>query len=226
MWVTREDFTGTIGGGELEHRILKYARELLDLNEALPHLKEYTLCKDMNQCCGGRVEMFFEIVPRQKTVHLFGGGHVGRATAETLSQMPFEVVLIDSRPEWSTSNGLPKDIRALQADPLDYVQKQAWSAQDAVCIFTHSHDLDFALAKFFLSQPVGYLGLIGSDHKARVFQARLAQEGRLQELWEEKMRCPIGIPLDSKVPKVIGVSIAAELLKEWALVLKKPELVS
>lgn len=219
MWVTADQFFGTLGGGEFELRVLNYSRELLQSPQPeKAHIKEYVLCKEMGQCCGGRAEVFFEIASPKKMIHLFGGGHVGRAVSHVLSQMPFDISLIDSRPEWSSRRDLPNDIRAHHADPLAYAQSRAWSANDAVCIFTHSHDLDYLLVKYFLEQPVGYLGLIGSGHKAKIFQARLESENpNLPGLWEKKMRCPIGIPLPSKNPKIIAVSIAAELIKEWGL---------
>jgi xanthine dehydrogenase accessory factor len=166
------------------------------------------------------VSVFLEPVGRRRAVHLFGGGHVGGAAAEVLAGMPFETHLLDPRPDWSSPRDLPRGVRPHHADPLAYAAGRAWSGDDAACVLTHSHELDFALILRLLREPVGYLGLIGSEHKARVFAARL--EGlpdgeRLRELWEEKVRCPIGIPLPSKNPKVIAVSIAAQLLREWGL---------
>ncbi|MBI5245261.1 MAG: XdhC family protein [Elusimicrobia bacterium] len=37
------------------------------------------------------------------------------------------------------------------------------------------------------------------------------------KMWDSKMHCPIGIPLSSKNPKVIAVSVAAQVLREWGL---------
>lgn len=204
LWASADAFAGTLGGGELERRVLADARALLARDEAAPYLREYTLCKEMNQCCGGRVEVFFEPAPRRKTVHLFGAGHVGRAVAAALEPLPLDVELVDARPEWSAS---PRD-------PLAYARERRWSGADAACIFTHSHDLDLELVKVLLPTAVGYLGLIGSEHKADVFLARCPE---LQDAWDAKMHCPIGLPLKSKDPAVIAVAVAAELLQEWAL---------
>lgn len=220
MWVAGNRVNGTLGGGEFERRVLEYARGLMDGEPQTAHIKEYVLCKEMGQCCGGRVEVFFEPVPRRRTITLFGGGHVGRALASVLSQMSFELHLVDPRPQWSTRKGLPDDVTAHCDDPVQYAETKAWSDQDAVCIFTHSHDLDYSLVRFFLPKSVGYLGLIGSDHKATVFQARLAKEpslgdGSWQDHWDEKMHCPIGLALGGKNPKVIAVAVAAELMQTW-----------
>lgn len=216
LWALRDSFIGTLGGGEFERRVLEEARARLK-SGAGAELKEFTLCREMGQCCGGRVLVFFEPAARNKSVHLFGGGHVGRATAEVLSHTGLELHLIDPRPDWGSPVGLPKDVSAHALDPRRYVREIAWSRSDAVCVFTHSHDLDFELIRALLSTPVGYLGLIGSTHKARVFEAKLASTpggDKLVGIWREKVRCPIGDALPGKNPKVIAVSIAAQLLRE------------
>lgn len=185
---------------------------------AKPLLREVVLCKETGQCCGGRVEVFMQPLRRRRSVHLFGGGHVGRAAAEVLAGTPFDVVVIDSRPEWTS--GLPAGVRVAAVDALDYAKGRAWGPSDAACIWTFSHDLDLALVRCLLPQAIGWLGLIGSAHKAKVFLARLIEEGGApaegwEALWEEKLRCPIGVPLRSKNPKVIAIAAAAELLQEW-----------
>lgn len=222
MWVAAERFDGTLGGGRFESEVLAHARSLLERRDAKAHLKEYVLCKEMGQCCGGRVQVFFEPIARRKQLHIFGGGHVGRALAETLAGGPLDVTVVDPRPDWGSRAGLPSGVRSACEDPLEYVRGRAWDADDAACILTHSHDLDFALVAALLERPIGYLGLIGSAHKARVFQARLAARqggdpAAVESLWEEKVRCPMGEPVASKNPKAIAIGVAMQLLREWAL---------
>ncbi|MFH1725984.1 MAG: xanthine dehydrogenase accessory protein XdhC [Elusimicrobiota bacterium] len=221
MWATSDRFYGTVGGGALEKKVLEHARELLKDADGKPHIEDYDLTKEEGQVCGGRVEVFFEPVPRRKAVHLFGGGHVGRATAQVLSGMPFDVHVIDQRPEWASREGLPADVEPHCVDPVEYAEARRWTADDAVCVFTHDHKLDFPLARHFLKQPVGYLGVIGSQNKSRTFRAKLKELSEGPEdwdrLWDEKMHCPIGLPLPSKDPKIIAVAVAAELLQEWGL---------
>jgi xanthine dehydrogenase accessory factor len=213
MWVTAGKFYGTLGGGSLEKLVLEEARKRLDAaSEA--DLKEISLSRDIDQCCGGRVQVFFEPVRRRKTVHILGGGHVGRALARTLADMPLDVRVVDGREEWSKPEGLPESTDVLREDPAAYAARVEWTPDDAACVMTHSHELDFAIVERLLAADTGFLGLIGSGHKATVFRARLKD---LADRWDERMHCPIGKPLDSKNPKVIAVSIAAELLERWGL---------
>lgn len=218
MCVGAEEFSGTLGGGELERLVIAEARSLLLDPQAKPVLREIVLCKETGQCCGGRVEVFLQPLRARRTLHLFGGGHVGRAAAEVLAGTPLDVVVVDPRPDWLA--GLPSGVRAQAADPLEYAKARTWSPEDAAIIWTFSHDMDFALVKHLLPLPLGYLGLIGSEHKSKVFLARLMDgdpKGGWDKLWKERLHCPVGLPLRSKNPKVIAVAAAAELLQEWGL---------
>src|SRR5437899_2446153 len=76
MYVRKDGFQGTIGGGKLEAEVLAEARRMLADGRGEALLKEYVLCREMGQCCGGKVTVFFEPLMRRKAVHLFGAGHV------------------------------------------------------------------------------------------------------------------------------------------------------
>lgn len=214
MWVWADGFKGTLGGGRFEAEVLAEARRLLDAAKPEAFLKEYTLCREMGQCCGGRCTVFFEPAPRKRAVHVFGAGHVGRALASALHGMDLEVVVVDPRPEWADPAAFPSGVRVHAADPLAVAAAAGYGELDAACVMTHDHALDFALIDVLLEKPLGYLGLIGSDHKARTFRARLPPSRR--EAWDERMYCPIGRRVPSKNPKAIAVSVAAQLLEEWA----------
>ena len=50
MYVWRDGFKGTIGGGRFEAEVLAESRKLLDSHRPEAILKEYTLCREMGQC--------------------------------------------------------------------------------------------------------------------------------------------------------------------------------
>jgi xanthine dehydrogenase accessory factor len=221
MWVWADGFKGTIGGGKFESEILAEARKLLSAPRPEAFLKEYTLCREMGQCCGGRCTVLFEPAPRRKTVHVFGAGHVGRALASALHGMELEVVVVDERKDWADPAAFPAGTKVLAADALAVASAAGYGPLDAACVLTHDHALDFRLVDVLLGKPLGYVGLIGSDHKARSFRARLPPARR--EAWDERMHCPIGRRVPSKNPKAIAVAIAAQLLEEWACRSAEPE---
>jgi xanthine dehydrogenase accessory factor len=214
MWVWAGGFQGTLGGGRFEAGILADARALLNGEKSGAVMKEYVLCREMGQCCGGKAKVLFEPCPRRRAVHVFGAGHVGRALASTLEGLDLETVVYDPRPEWADKAAFPAKAHLVCADPVAVAAAADYSPLDAVCVMTHDHELDFKLVDLLLEKPLGYLGLIGSAHKARVFRARLPPARRA--LWDERMNCPIGRRIPSKNPKAIAVAAAAQLLEDWA----------
>jgi xanthine dehydrogenase accessory factor len=214
MWVWIDGFQGTLGGGKFEASVLADARRLLADGKDGASLKEYVLCREMGQCCGGKTKVLFEVCPRRRAVHVFGAGHVGRALASVLDGLELETVVYDARHDWADPAAFPKKTKLVRVDPGAIAAAAKYGELDAVAVMTHDHELDFRLVDILLDQPVGYLGLIGSAHKARVFRARLPPTRRA--LWDERMNCPIGRRIPSKNPKAIAVAVAAQILEDWA----------
>ncbi|MCI0806933.1 MAG: XdhC family protein, partial [Chloroflexi bacterium] len=69
---------GTVGGGDLEGRVIQAALETL--GDGVPKNLHYEF-RDIEQgdvgVCGGEVEVFVEAVRPLSTVVVVGGGHVG-----------------------------------------------------------------------------------------------------------------------------------------------------
>jgi len=214
MWVWADGFKGTLGGGRFEAAVLADARRLLAEGKDGASLKEYVLCREMGQCCGGKTKVLFEPCPRRKAVHVFGAGHVSRALASVLDGLDLEVAVYDARPEWADPAAFPTRARLLRAEPAALAAAARYSPLDAACVMTYDHELDFRLVDLLLDKPVGFLGVIGSAHKARVFRARLPAPRRA--LWDERVQCPIGRRVPSKSPRAIGIGVAAALLQDWA----------
>ncbi len=60
MVVTEGGFTGTIGGGALEHQAMEQARAILALPPGSWRIQDYPLGPLLGQCCGGRVRLLVE----------------------------------------------------------------------------------------------------------------------------------------------------------------------
>jgi xanthine dehydrogenase accessory factor len=221
MFVTRDGFHGSIGGGTLEWRAMAQAQKLLQKGEGR-HVATFSLGPDMGQCCGGRVELVTEIVPLASQVgasavhsrlYLFGAGHVGRALVLALAPLPFEVMWIDERPSAFPSL-MPGNVRAVQpaSAPAQLLDAQP---QSLVLVMTHSHALDLAIVDAALRNPnVNHVGLIGSGTKRARFERRLAESGVAADRIAA-LACPIGAGrLRSKHPAIIAASTVVQLL-QW-----------
>ena len=88
-----------------------------------------------------------------------------------------------------------------------------------VLILTHDHAEDFALCDAALRcAHLGPIGLIGSSVKWTRFRHKLAEEGHAAEAID-RITSPIGLPdlPGGKDPAAIAVSVAADLLRAFAL---------
>lgn len=212
MVISRNHSYDTIGGGALEFEVIQIARELLDSDKSQVK-RIFNLGKDLKQCCGGVVEVFFEVFnPASFNIALFGAGHIGKALATILSEVDCLLNWFDSRsqqfPETSGAN-----VHMIVMDQPEIAVEQC-AVDTHYLVMTHDHALDQQLCEAILSRPDSqYCGLIGSSTKGLKFRQRLLKKGFKQnEL--EKLVCPVGLTtIKSKKPMEIAVSIGAELLQ-------------
>jgi len=212
MVVEATRFSGTIGGGELEYRALAEARRLLESPTEQQILRNYPLGEKLGQCCGGSTSLLYErfapIVPR---VFLFGAGHVGRALAPLLATLPLQVEWIDER-ESAFPDDLPDRVTARGDADAVAVFRDAPSGSLYV-VMTHNHPLDFAIAETALARgDAAFVGVIGSESKARRFRLRLEHRGHPEQRIAS-LHCPIGLrDVPGKQPAEIAVAVAAQLI--------------
>ena len=201
----------TIGGGNLEYQSILEARALLRDGGLGPTQRDFPLGPALGQCCGGATTVLFEpIRPPGWTVGLFGAGHVGRAVARLLGDLPCRLLWFDGRPdvfpEPVASNTrlrrstLPADVTGLPSGTT-------------VLIMTHDHGIDFALTEAALARDdLAFVGTIGSDTKRARFLNRLRRAGHAAPMLE-RLHCPVGLPgVGSKLPAEIAIAIAAQIL--------------
>lgn len=215
MIVTAADLYGTIGGGALEWQALAAARRLLADGATVPQWLDLPLGPALGQCCGGRVGLLLEpILPPDPDIVLFGAGHVGRALATVLAQMPGRLTWVEERPGQFPADP-PPGVRLRQADPAE-AELASVSARAWVLIMTHDHGLDYRLALTALRDGRGRrVGVIGSASKAARFRRRLVADG-IGPAALERFLCPIGrTDLPGKHPGEIAVSVAAWLMNEY-----------
>lgn len=220
MVVTMDASHDTIGGGNLEYRAIEHARRLLSRSRAGNECREYTLGKDLSQCCGGRVELLFECFPAcDFHVALFGAGHVGSALVRILAGLPCRVTWFDGRKDVLGSSmaesGMPGNVTSrLMENP--HAEVEGLPPGTWYLVMTHSHETDFELVEAILSRSdFPYCGLIGSRAKAASFRKRLSRKG-FSDTELSRLTSPIGVDLGGgKMPMEVAVSVAAQLLGHY-----------
>ena len=216
MVVTAEQTYHTIGGGHLEYKAIKQAREMLTHGNASAQIEHYALGASLGQCCGGAIQLFFEpINPQQLNIVIFGAGHIAQSLLPILAQLPCSIRLIDSREEQLEAQiEHPNIARCLSDSPADEVASLPIGSY--VLVMTHNHHLDQAIIEALLKQgDSSFIGMIGSMTKRRKFEHRLRHKGFSEDVISQ-MTCPVGIhEIKGKLPIEIAISIAGQVIQHY-----------
>jgi xanthine dehydrogenase accessory factor len=159
----------------------------------------------------GPLEVIEHFGERNRTLYLFGAGHVGKALVLALAPLPFDIRWIDPRPE-SFPRAVPQNVTPVAAtDPVAELAEPAPGS--LALIMTHSHALDLAITDAALRhEQIAHVGLIGSTTKRARFEKRLGEAG-VPGARIAALICPIGLSgIKSKHPAMIAASTAAQLL--------------
>lgn len=147
----------------------------------------------------------------QPVVHIFGGGHVSLALSEVLHFLGFYIKVYDDREGLNTleQNPFAHEKHHISYDDL---RENVQSAPvDFAVLMTMGYRQDKMLFRQLITREWFYLGMLGSKKKIETLQAELAGEGIGIEHWAG-VSAPVGIPIHSKTPQEIAVSIAAEMI--------------
>lgn len=201
---------GTVGGGQFEYLVLDAARK--HLAERSCGTEKFVLGADADQCCGGVMEVFFEYHGTRQRLVVFGAGHVSMALMGLMDASDMELVVVDDRADWNTAERFGRARRIMHWDEgVAAVHERPQST--LACVMTCSHDTDFELLRGVLVKPPAFTGLIGSRSKRVCLFGRLVAAG-IDEAVVQRVQCPIGVGDTGKEPRLVAISMAAQLLLE------------
>lgn len=207
-------FSGTIGGGEMEARVLAAAQEALATGET--RLVPYSLVDPQRGdpgLCGGEVEVYVEPYLPPATVYVIGAGHVGRAVAQLAHWLGYRVVVADDREELATEEHIPDaDIYLPGALPTA-LEQQPLTRSSFVVLVTRNVLIDREILPTVLESPAPYIGLIGSRRRWEHTKELLREDG-IDEALFARIHAPIGLELGAETPEEIAVSIMAQIIMQ------------
>jgi xanthine dehydrogenase accessory factor len=204
--------SGTIGGGEMEARIIREAQECL--HEGETRVVPYSLVDPQRGdpgVCGGEVEVFLEPYGPSPTLLVIGCGHVGKAVAELGHWLGYRVVVNDDRPELAAPEHIPHADLYLPG-PIDEVLAQIRVHRNTyITVLTRNVFLDRDILPVLAQTEASYIGVIGSRRRWQETKRLLLADG-LSEAALERFHSPIGLELSAESPEEIAVSILAEIM--------------
>jgi xanthine dehydrogenase accessory factor len=205
-------FIGTVGGGDLENRVIKAALQTLDDGKAQTLF--YTMADPSRGdpgVCGGQVEVFVEPIFPPPTLVVIGAGHVGKAVVHLAKWLGFRVVVSDDRAEFCNPESTPGADEYYPVEMGKLAEAMKITKQTYLVITSRGSKVDVDGLPSLLKSEAVYIGVIGSKRRWSVTAKALKEKGVKEELIN-KVRSPMGIELQAETPEEIAVSIMAEVL--------------
>lgn len=205
--------TGTVGGGEMESRVINEARALFLTRR--PQLLDYALVEPSRGdpgVCGGEVQIYLEPYMPAHTIVIIGAGHVGRAVCDLADWLGYRTVVIDDRPERLTDAEMPNATQRLTDSISGALAELEITENTSVAVVTRSVDKDVEAIPLLLQTPAHYIGVMGSERRWREVTTRLEAVG-IGEVELERINTPIGLEISAETLEEIAVSIMSEIIR-------------
>ena len=154
---------------------------------------------------------FSEGVSSQPIVAIVGGGHVGLALTRTMNLLGFHVVQFDHRErlEMMTANEWAHEKHVI--DPARIEEHVPEDPELFVVLVSHGYRTDELVLRRLIRRRWKYLGMLGSKAKVEAMFAKLRADG-FTDAELGRVHAPIGLPINSRTPEEIAVSIAAQII--------------
>ena len=143
---------------------------------------------------------------------LIGAGQISSYLAQMAQALDYEVFVCDPREEVRAQWPVPGSV-LLPHMPDDAVLALQPDEDTAVVALTHDPKLDDLALLEALKSPAFYVGALGSHRTNAARRQRLA-EFDLTEEEIARLHGPVGLPIGSRTPPEIAVSILAHLIAE------------
>lgn len=204
---------GTIGGGEMESRVVDAAIEAL--RDRRPRHMEFDLLDPTvgdAGVCGGTVNIYLEPFMPQPQLVVVGCGHVGRAVVDLGHWLGFHVTALDDRAEVADPDALDAADMVLAGPFAETLERVEIRDEAHVILVTRNVAVDVEVLPIVLATPALSVGVMGSERRWATTRAKLEAMG-IDAPSLDHVRSPIGLDIDAETPEEIALSILAQVVR-------------
>ena len=141
---------------------------------------------------------------------IVGAGQVSTYLAQMAQALDYQVYICDPRSEYAAEWNVP-GTTLVPGMPDDAVIALGLDPHSAVVALTHDAKLDDMVLLEALKSPAFYVGALGSRINNERRRERLLQYFDLSQAEVDRLYGPVGLPIGSRTPPEIAVSILAEM---------------
>lgn len=156
--------------------------------------------------------VYQERLGRANELFIIGGGHCALALSELMSKFDFHIRIFDDRPQLNTieKNEFADEVTII--DSYESIGQHVESGEhEYVVVMTLGYASDVVVIRQLVERDFKYFGVLGSKAKMATLMKELRADG-INKQRLARIRTPVGLPINSRTPEEIAVSIAAEII--------------
>lgn len=145
-----------------------------------------------------------------------GAGHVAQAVTPLAAKLDFQVTVFDDRPALANHEFFPAAAK-LRVGDWDLLLREPMPERPAFgLVVTRGHRHDAMVLANWIRRPFVFLGMIGSQRKARLIFTEFLEAGIASAEEISRVFCPVGLAIQAQSVNEIAISIAAQLVEHRA----------
>lgn len=172
-----------------------------------------------------KVWRYRETVTPPCSLWIAGAGHIAQAVAPLALGLDFTVTVFDDRPALANHRFFPKEVGFRVGDWEKILAEPLSHHGTFGLIVTRGHRHDALVLRHWINQEFAFLGMIGSQRKARTIRDHFLIEKIGSETKLTELACPVGVKIAAQTVPEIAVSILAQYIDQraaWRARLTKP----
>jgi len=162
---------------------------------------------------GGKLEVFFEVMPAPPKLVVVGAGHIAVPLVRMAKVMDFQVTVIDDRLLFANRERFPDADDVIVGDMAQTLQEMTITPSTYIVLITRGHAYDEPCLRVVIDSPAKYIGMIGSRRRIKACFQRFRDQDRISAELLERVYAPIGLDIATETPAEIALSILAEVIK-------------
>jgi xanthine dehydrogenase accessory factor len=162
---------------------------------------------------GGKLEIFFEVMPAPPRLIVVGAGHIAVPLARIAKVLDFHVTVIDDRLLYANRERFPDADEVVVGDMAQTLKEMTITPSCYIVLITRGHAYDEPCLRVIVGSQAKYIGMIGSRRRIKACFQRFRDEDKISEELLERVHAPIGLDIGTETPAEIAVSILGEVIK-------------
>jgi xanthine dehydrogenase accessory factor len=184
------------------------------LRESATHLRdEKSKLVALNTPQGGKLEVFFEVMPAPPKLVVVGAGHIAVPLVQLAKILDFYVVVTDDRLAYVNRERFPDADEVLVGDMAQMLKEMSITPSTYIVLITRGHKYDEPCLREIIHSQAKYIGMIGSKRRIKACFQRFRDEEKIAEEVIDRVYAPIGLDIATETPAEIALSILGEIIK-------------